>query len=56
MNVKDTAEKLLKYHIDLHGNMGKYYAIKTAQQIRDVMDSTYSEHWDEVIKQINKIK
>jgi hypothetical protein len=55
MNTKEEAKKILKYHTDLHGDMGKYYAIKSTEQKKYSSEYRLQSKWDEVINQIEKL-
>jgi hypothetical protein len=55
MNTKEEAKKILKYHTDLHGDMGKYYAIKSTEQKKYSSDIRYAQQWNDLIEEIKKI-
>ena len=55
MNPKEEAKKILKYHTDLHGDMGKYYAIKSTEQKKYSSEYIKQSKWNEIIKEIEKL-
>ena len=55
MKQKEKAKELLDYHTELHGDMGKYYAIKSAEQKKYSSDIRYTQQWNDLIEEIKKL-
>jgi hypothetical protein len=55
MKSKEQAKKILKYHTDLHGDMGKHYALKSTEQKKYASEYREQSKWNEVINQIEKL-
>jgi hypothetical protein len=55
MKSKEQAKKILKYHTDLHGYMGKHYALKSTEQKKYASEYIKQSKWNDIIKEIEKL-